>query len=61
MGVQSYLPLTYLRGSDEVQKYLPSHTAQRSTLKITIGWLVLAVYLDGLKRRLVVNTFKLHQ
>ncbi len=46
--------------SDEVQKYLLSHTEQRPTLKITIGWLVLAVYLDGLKRRLVVNIFKLH-
>ena len=46
--------------TDEVQKYLPSHTDQRSTLNITIGWLVLAVYLDDLKRRLVVNTFKLH-
>ena len=47
--------------SDEVQNYLPSHTDQRSTLKSSIGWRVLEVYLDGLKRCLVVNTFKLHQ
>ena len=40
--------------------YLPSHTDQRSLLEITMGWLVLAVYHEGVMRSLVVNTFKLH-